>query len=145
LGDGILAGAKTMLAIRCALNKTGRYRSVHMLGTGNPLSLLIYSACGADSFDGLDWCQTVADHDGKRLYHSQQLDFFTHQSGYAKDTKLTYSARMLAHNLEFYRSWMAEIQRRRSAGRIRDLLPQFLPEQFCEKLVALLDGRGGEQ
>lgn len=139
LGDGILAGARTMLAIRRALDETGRYCCVHVLGTGNPLSLLIYSACGADSFDGLDWCQTVADFDSKRLYHSQQLDFFAEQSTYAQNADLTYSARMLAHNLEFYRNWMVELQDRRSKGTTAELMSDLLPRQFRDRLLPLLD------
>jgi hypothetical protein len=143
LGDGILDSAEVVLAIRHALNETGRYRVLHILGTGNPLSILIYSACGADSFDGLDWCQTVADRESKRLYHSRQLDFFANQSSYAREPGLRYSARMLAHNLDFYRDWMGEIQRRRLDGGTRELLRQVLPEVFCERLIALLDARGG--
>jgi len=145
LGDGVLAGCKTMMAIRRSLDETERYRVVHILGTGNPLSVLIYSACGADSFDGLDWCQTVADQESKRLYHSQQLDFFTEQSDYAKNTDQLYSTRMLAHNLEFYRNWMGEIQRHRSEGKLKDLLRQVLPKAFCEKLQVVLDQEAAGQ
>jgi len=54
LGDGILEGAKKMIEIRRAVNAANENVCIHLLGTGNPLSLLIYAACGADTFDGLD-------------------------------------------------------------------------------------------
>ena len=144
LGDGVLACAETIIKTRRALDDSGRYRVIHILGTGNPLSLLIYSACGADSFDGLDWCQTVADHDSKRLFHSQQLDFFLGQSEYSGKSELPYSTRMLAHNLEFFSGWMREIQRHRVDGTMRDLLHQNLPEAFSQKLAVLLDQLGSK-
>jgi hypothetical protein len=100
-----------MRTIRETLNETGRYYPVHIVGTGNPLSILIYATCGADSFDGLDWCQTVGDHATGRLYHSLQLDFFAHQTPYGSEAKLPYLPRALAHNLMFYQGWMEKIRK----------------------------------
>jgi hypothetical protein len=53
LGSGIIEKVKTLRALRDELNKTGQYYPLHLLGTGNPLSMLIYAKYGADSFD--DW------------------------------------------------------------------------------------------
>lgn len=69
LGDGVIDRARSVLAIRNALNQLDRYVAVHLLGTGNPISIALYSAMGADSFDGLEWCQTVVDHNTGLLYH----------------------------------------------------------------------------
>lgn len=137
LGQGLLAGAKTMIDIRRALDSTGRHRVVHILGTGNPLSILVYVACGADSFDGLDWCQTVVDYESKLLYHNQQLDFFSDQSRAAR-SDLGYPTRLLAHNLEFYRQWMLEIQNHMTQGKLDDLLGDVLPERFGNEFLTLL-------
>jgi len=138
LGDGVLAIAKTMRTIRETLNETGRYYPVHIVGTGNPLSILIYAACGADSFDGLDWCQTVVDHATGRLYHSLQLDFFAHQTPYGSEAELPYLPRALAHNLMFYLRWMEKIRKWIGEGSIAEMIAKFIPPEAYSKLQELL-------
>ena len=109
LGDGVIERARSVLAIRNALNQLDRYVAVHLLGTGNPISIALYSAMGADSFDGLEWCQTVVDHDTGLLYHLSQADFFAKQTAWF-DAGLSFQARTLVHNLEFYASWMQRLR-----------------------------------
>lgn len=109
LGDGVIDRARSVLAIRKALNQLDRYVAVHLLGTGNPISIALYSAMGADSFDGLEWCQTVVDHDTGLLYHLSQADFFAKQTAWF-DAGLSFQARTLVHNLEFYASWMQRLR-----------------------------------
>ncbi|HVJ04236.1 MAG TPA: hypothetical protein VM578_01040 [Candidatus Saccharimonadales bacterium] len=110
LGDGILERARSVKAIRTALNETGRYVVLHLLGTGNPISIALYSAMGADSFDGLEWCQTVVDHESGLLYHLSQADFFAGQTAWGDDDKLSFQARTLAHNLDFFSDWMRRLR-----------------------------------
>lgn len=121
LGDGVLERARAVKAIRAALNELGRYVFLHLLGTGNPISIALYSAMGADSFDGLEWCQTVVDHETGLLHHLSQADFFASQTAWGDDDKLSFQARTLAHNLEFFSDWM---QRLRDAVN-QDRLPEF--------------------
>ena len=142
LGEGVLAIAQTMRTIRETLNETGRYYPVHIVGTGNPLSILIYAACGADSFDGLDWCQTVVNHATGRLYHSLQLDFFAHQTPYGSEGELPYLARALAHNLVFYVGWMEKIRKSLGEGSIAEMISKFMPPEIHSKLQELLPDNG---
>ncbi|WP_445372049.1 hypothetical protein ACH518_04690 [Methylomonas sp. HW2-6] len=121
LGDGIMERAIAVQAIRRELNKQGRYIGLHLLGTGNPISIALYAAMGADSFDGLEWCQTVVDHDTALLYHLSQADFFTSQTRWA-ETDLSFHARTLAHNLEFYTEWM---------HRLRNSIESEMVVDFC--------------
>ena len=109
LGDGVIDRARTVLAIRNALNKLDRYVAVHLLGTGNPISIALYAAMGSDSFDGLEWCQTVVDHETGLLYHLAQADFFARQTVWS-EAGLSFQARTLVHNLEFYASWMKRMR-----------------------------------
>ena len=122
LGDGILERARAVKAVRTALNEIGRYLVLHLLGTGNPISIALYSAMGADSFDGLEWCQTVVDHESGLLYHLSQADFFAGQTAWGDDDKLSFQARTLAHNLEFFSDWMR---------RLRDAVIQDRLSEFC--------------
>jgi len=122
LGGGVLERASTVKAIRVALNELGRYVILHLLGTGNPISITFYSAIGADSFDGLEWCQTVVDHESGLLYHLSQADFFAGQTAWGDDDKLSFQARTLAHNLQFFSDWM---------GRLCDAVRQDCLPEFC--------------
>jgi hypothetical protein len=74
LGDGVLGRAKNVRKIRRLLDNSGRSIGLHILGAGNPLSCACFALAGADSFDGLEWCRTVADWD-MRLSHFQHLPF----------------------------------------------------------------------
>jgi len=109
LGDGVIDRARAVLVIRKELDKLDRYVGLHLLGTGNPISIALYSAMGADSFDGLEWCQTVVDHETALLYHLSQADFFVGQTAWS-EAGLSFHARTLAHNLEFYASWMQRLR-----------------------------------
>jgi hypothetical protein len=123
LGDGVLERAQAVKSIRTTLNGLGRYVALHLLGTGNPISIALYSAVGADSFDGLEWCQTVVDHESALLYHLSQADFFSGQTTWGDDEKLSFQARTLAHNLEFFSDWMR---------RLRDAVHQDRLPEFCQ-------------
>lgn len=109
LGNGVFERARTVAAIRQSLNACGRYVGLHLLGTGNPVSIAIYSITGADSFDGLEWCQTVVDHESALLFHLSQADFFTAQTSWGGEN-WPFQPRVLAHNLEFYTDWMARLR-----------------------------------
>lgn len=110
LGEGLIATARTIIKTREALNKTGAYFPIHLLGTGNPLSILIYTICGANSFDGLEWCQMVLNYDTALLHHTQHYDFFEGQSDFSSIPGFSRDLAALMHNLTFYLDWMKRIQ-----------------------------------
>ncbi len=126
LGDGILERARAIRAIRTEMDKLDRYVALHLLGTGNPISITIYSTMGADSFDGLEWCQTVVDHDTALLYHLSQADFFVGQTAWG-DAGLSFQARTLAHNLEFFTNWMCRLRNAINQGRLSEFCRANLP------------------
>jgi len=109
LGEGVFERVRTVAAIRQALDETGRYVGLHLLGTGNPLSLALLALAGADSFDGLEWCQTVVDHGTGALSHLSHADFFSAQTKWG-DEDIPPQLRVLAHNLEFYADWMKRLR-----------------------------------
>jgi hypothetical protein len=136
LGPGILARATMVHNIRQELNTLGFYQPLHLLGTGNPLTIAILSAVGADSFDGLEWCRTVANSETGGLYHFQQYDFFAWQSTeygspLVKDAvtseKIEYSGKVVFHNLEFFSTWMAELTQNLRSGKIDRFLTEKIP------------------
>jgi hypothetical protein len=134
LGQGIIEKAETIWKIRKALNETGQYYPIHLLGTGNPLSILIYVLCGSDSFDGVEWFQTTVDHNTGLLYHFQQRELFGQQSEFCSKPELPYIQATLAHNLLFYRKWMEQIQTSLFSGTIAELAQGYLPSAFWKTL-----------
>jgi hypothetical protein len=120
LGDGLLERVKTVRDIRETLNALGKYYPLHLLGTGNPISMIALAAAGADSFDGLEWCRTVADYDKGFLFHFQQFPFFSqtrlHQiqdpriRRHIEDDSVTYSAKTLMFNIDFFKDWTRTMQ-----------------------------------
>ncbi len=133
LGDGIIARAVTVARIREALNTAGQYYPIHLLGTGNLLSILVYVMSGADSFDGLEWCQTTVNYENALLYHFQQREFFGHQSEY-DSLNIPYIQATLAHNLGFYRIWMQKIQESLVSESIADLAENYMRKEFLGTL-----------
>jgi hypothetical protein len=108
LGFGIVQRALTIEKIRKELNSLGRYVFLHVLGTGNPVSIAIFTAQGADSFDGLEWCQTVVDKSSGLLHHLSHAEFFLQNSTW-NEMDFPVEVKVLAHNLSFYRNWMSEL------------------------------------
>lgn len=134
LGDGIIQRSKTIARIRRRLNQGNRYIPIHLLGTGNPLSILLYVMCGADCFDGLEWCQTTVDHSTALLYHFQLRELFGSQNEFCEITDFPYSQATLAHNLLFYNNWMDRIRDTLSSGKILEMAKKYFSDVFLSKL-----------
>ncbi len=139
LGNGIVKRAKAVHAIRIALNDLSWYQPLHVLGTGNPWTMAVLSAAGADLFDGLEWCRTVANDENGVLYHFQQYDLFRYQARLAKshatkdsvdNEKVPYAARVALHNLEVFNTWMEKVQTHTRSGTVRTFLAQTLGKQY---------------
>jgi queuine/archaeosine tRNA-ribosyltransferase len=134
LGEGILSRAETVVRIRTALNRVDDRVPLHLLGTGNPRSVLLYVACGADSFDGLEWCQTANDSRTGFLHHFQQREFFEDGCRFCQCADLSYSVATLAHNLLFYRRWMHAIRKALASRTLDKLLDEHLPAKTLARL-----------
>lgn len=133
LGVGLLERITTVTNLRKALNKLDNYTYIHLLGTGNPFSLLLFSLAGADSFDGLEWCQTVVDSKTAVLYHFQQRELILDGCGFCK-SDLDYTLSTLGHNINFYNQWMKEIQDAIEAKKEIDLLGVWFDSNFISSL-----------
>lgn len=125
LGDGIAARVATVRRIRNELNRLGTYCPLHLLGTGNPWSILLYTVAGADMFDGLEWCQTVVDPTDGRLLHFQQRELLKDEA--TPSNGGDYDLMTLTHNLRFYGGWMRDLQASVSEGTVADHVREKLP------------------
>ncbi len=140
LGQGVLEITGNISKIRNVLNSTGEYQPIHVLGTGNPISMMLYAFAGADSFDGLDWCQTVVDYETGTLHHPLQFDFYKYQSVWSGDSDMSFLARCYLHNLEFYKFWMERLKLAIENNEEERMMEKYLPSIFFNQYcIALSD------
>lgn len=139
LGDGLVARARTIQAIRRGLDVCSPTAVLHVLGTGSPIAILAYAVAGAQSFDGLEWCQTCVDPDSAQLHHFHHRELVRNVEP-ALVGGLPYTAATLAHNLLFFRSWMTRVRQAISTGSGMSLLGAMLPagqrDHILEQLKA---------
>lgn len=146
-GDGLYNRARIVYQIRHQLARLGRYQPIHLLGTGNPISIAIFAMAGADFFDGLEWCRTVADRATGLLYHHQQYDFFRTQTKMsqhdivreaATDERIDFYAKMAFHNLDVFDQWMQEVQDAISEGSINEMLASYMDKSVFREMKTAL-------
>lgn len=130
LGDGIFQRCISLNKIRHELNSLGKYYPIHLLGTGNPRSILLYILSGADCFDGLEWCQTFVESNTSILYHFQQADLFLENL----NPEMNYTTNVLINNLKFFNSFMNKIQKSIIENSYSDLLQSYFAEDFITRL-----------
>ena len=135
LGEGIIERTRTVRKIREALDTLGVDCSLHLLGTGNPLSIISYALAGADSFDGLEWCQNVVDHKTGRLLHFQQWDLVRNQTEWGKNRSLPYIQSVLMHNLDFYHTFMAKLHEAIHSGDAESFMRYYATEEQADLLI----------
>ena len=140
LGDGIVARTRMVRRLREDLDVLGFYCPLHLLGTGNPLSIAVYAMAGADSFDGLEWCQTVVDHETGKLFHFQQWDLFKHQTDWGNNGALPYIQSALMHNLEFYRAFMTELREALMTEAAEAFLRRHVTDKQASLLMSAING-----
>lgn len=135
LGRGLAERAATVQRIRQALDTLPFYQPLHLLGTGNPWSIVVLAAAGADSFDGLEWCRVVVDRETNRLNHFQHFDLFTYQSGQAesqivaevlKNDNNDFNARAAFHNLDYFAELRDELRHAAAKGNFEALSARIL-------------------
>lgn len=150
LGEGIYERVRMVRRIRTELNECGKYRLLHLLGTGNPLSILMLAAAGADLFDGLEWCRTAADPATGRLHHSQHFDLFkdhmefsaheaVHDVYLNEDNEHPFDIQLMVHNLDFFETWMNEVRDRIEASDSVGMLANYMQESSSEEAVRVFE------
>lgn len=120
LGNGLLARMRSVKAIRAKLNELGFYQPLHILGTGNPITIAALAVCGGDSFDGLEWCRTAANYETNNLLHFQQFDLLNSTFGgrisnsaarsVVELDSAPFSLRVASYNYDYFCDWMSVVQ-----------------------------------
>lgn len=139
LGFGIVEIASNIALLRKELNTLDNYQTIHILGTGNPLSMMAYAFAGADSFDGLDWCQTVVDYETATLHHTLHLELYAHQSRWGNENEMSFLTKCFMHNLDFYKIWMNQLRYAIQNKGEASMLEKYIRGPQKEKLINLID------
>jgi queuine/archaeosine tRNA-ribosyltransferase len=138
LGQGVVERAATIRKIRTALDKSGRDIPIHMLGTGHPISILIYSLSGADMFDALEWCTTSVDPSTALLHHFASRELLGCQCTACTMAGMSYPVKTIAHNLLFYMEFMEQIRSHIADNSIDQILEKYLPSESLGKVRSLV-------
>ena len=135
-GKSILERAATIVEVRKILNDNDNRNLLHVLGCGDPMSILVYSFCGADVFDSLDWYEHVINRDTLSVMDFSQLDLLNCECTACKIcANGNYEDRVLLHNLYFYQKFMEDIQ-----SLIRnDGISLFLSQRIDRNIVERID------
>ncbi len=149
LGAGLFQRCRTMMAIRAKLSELPFYQPIHLLGTGNPWSIAVLAAAGADTFDGLEWCRVVADIENDRLYHFQHYDFFTYQTGVADsdvarsafvDDKIDFAGKAAFHNIDYYTNFMKDLREAVTDDRLEAFVAERIGKAPIQQLKREVEG-----
>lgn len=149
LGPGLIARAKMVQAIREELSKLPFYQPLHILGTGNPWSVAILAAAGADTFDGLEWCRMTVDNISDRLHHFQHFDFFSYQTELAdsviardalEDQAIDFGGKVAFHNLDYFSRYEKNLREAIVSGSIEAFVVEIVRKDAVTQLKKQIPG-----
>ena len=137
-GDSIIKQARTVHRIRNLLDsgeKCNHSRILHLLGCGDPLSILLFTYAGANSFDSLDWIKRACDPDRLRLIDFSHLDLLNCDCIFCSGgQKKNYVERVLMHNLWFYQSYAQQIKTYIQENTLEQLLKRYFSRKLLDKV-----------
>lgn len=137
LGKDLIERCRTVKKIRDEISKNRPDLIIHVLGAGNPASILCYSLLGANSFDGLSWCRSAIDPSNGQEHDFSQMGLFKCNCKACLEEK-SYTNKTLLHNLIFYNNFCKEINESVAEGKIQALLNKYLPKGASEELKKLV-------
>lgn len=133
-GDSFIKKAQTITEIRKVLDSDYDGRILHILGCGNPISLIIFSYCGANMFDSLDWIKYVIDQSRLTIHDFSHLELIKCQCAVCSDRKRNYIEKVLLHNLLFYQNYMLLIQLLIRKNEISGFLTKHIGQEFMDEI-----------
>lgn len=134
-GNDIVEKAITIKRIRQVLDEDNSRRILHILGCGHPISLALFSYCGADTFDSLDWIKCVVDKNRLAFNDFSYLELTRCDCSICTGKQRDYIEKVLLHNLKFYQEYLLHIQ---SLIR-KDQISDFISKQISEDMLRKID------
>lgn len=126
LGVGIYDRCQCLKEVHQAVAKQQSNTVLHVLGTGHPYSIMAFAACGATSFDGLEWCKYAAIPSEAQLYPASFSQMFNPEPSSEAGPRID----GLQRSLSYYRDWEMMTDRARKDGELVNMLRAFCPGNF---------------
>jgi tRNA-guanine family transglycosylase len=137
-GESIVEKAHTVHEIRKLLDsgeKSPDSRMLHLLGCGDPLSMLLFVYAGASSFDSLDWLKYCADPDQLLLHNFSHLELLNCDCMVCARKDKQYIEKVFLHNLLFYQNYVLRIQELIKENSIGKLLEGYFSKTALDKVT----------
>lgn len=134
LGLNIAEMSQTISSIRAELRTTGKLIPIHILGCGNPISILINTLSGADIYDALNWFTGCVNPETGQMLHFSQKEFIDCRCEACKMKNIPYATETMIHNLLFYRDFTTEIRTSLQNDEIDSLIKKYLGRNNVEKI-----------
>ncbi len=135
-GVSIIDKVQTISKIRKLLDKYDDRIIMHILGCGHPKSLALFSFCGADTFDSLDWINSLVDIKRFELTDISYLNFSDCECKFCKNESMIYIERVLLHNLLFYQDFMKSIRESIREDELVSKMKNILGSDMVQRVLA---------
>jgi tRNA-guanine family transglycosylase len=126
--------AKTVLDLRRVLNESDEKIILHLLGCGHPISMAVYSYCGADSFDSIDWMRIFINRDTLGIYSLSNSELVNCKCTVCSKKEDDQYKKILLHNLVFYQEYVLQIQKMIKRNTLKDFLIQIVGLDLMKKI-----------
>lgn len=126
-GDDIVERARNLEKIRKLLDQQDHDTVLHLLGCGDPVSLILFIFFGVDSFDSLDWLRSVVDPKELRMRHLSHIGLINCDCPYCSSSNYSTFFKALLHNLYFYSRFLENIRKRIADDEIADFVKDKIP------------------
>jgi queuine/archaeosine tRNA-ribosyltransferase len=126
--------AITILKLVKAIRKKNDSRALHILGCGNPISLALYSYCGADTFDSLDWSSIVVERNELRIGDFSQLELMNCNCAACSKGIRNPIQKTLLHNLLFYQDFGLKLQDMIRRNTLKDFVLSFIGKKLLQSI-----------
>jgi len=133
-GQNIIERACLLGRIRKLLDQQDQNTILHLLGSGDPISLVLFIYCGVDSFDSLDWLKFALDPNELRMRHFSHLVLIDCDCQYCSDNRYSTFFQVLLHNLRFYQNLMDCIRKRIIADELEDFVKNVVNPRVIRNL-----------
>jgi queuine/archaeosine tRNA-ribosyltransferase len=133
-GSTISQRANTITQLRKRMMKQRVNSVLHLLGCGDPIALAVYSYCGADTFDSLDWTELAVNRRTLELVNLSQLELLNCNCLVCSRRIKDPTKRVLLHNLRFYQDYCAMLRTRIQRGKLSEFLISHVGRAFLDRL-----------
>ena len=134
-GKTIIDKLKTVQKIRRILDEDNPANILHVLGCGNPISIVLFALGGADSFDSIDWSRWTLDLRTLEFTDFALLPLMECKCKVCTIRNIDSTLRVLLHNLLFYQEFLQELQQVIMYQDELKFLQKYLDRKILSKIV----------